>query len=50
MAALASAVAGGAVPSCKQIHLGSNPGSTAGGMKEAAAQREGLEIDTYPDG
>ena len=43
MAALASAVRGGALPSCEMIDLGDNPGSAAP-VKEAAAQREGMEV------
>ena len=44
MAALASAVRGGALPSCKMIHLRDNPGSAAP-MQEAAAQHKGLEVN-----
>ena len=44
MAALASAVRGGALPSCTEIDLGDNPGSAAP-VKEAAGQREGMEVD-----
>ena len=43
MAALASAVGGGALPSCETIGLGDNPGS-ADPVKEAAAQRGGMQI------
>ena len=43
MAALASAVRGGALPSCEEINLLGNPGSAAP-VKEAAAQREGMEV------
>ena len=43
MAALASAVGGGALPSCEKIDLGGNPGRAAP-VKEAAAQREGMEV------
>ena len=43
MAALASAVRGGALPSCTRIDLERNPGSAAP-VKEAAAQREGMEV------
>ena len=43
MAPLASAVAGGAAPSCKEIGLDGNPGSAAA-VKEAFARREGLQI------
>ncbi len=44
MAALASAVRGGALPSCEEISLYSNPGSAAP-VEEAAAQRGGLEVN-----
>ena len=44
MAALASAVGGGALPSCETIYLGGNPGSAAP-VEEAAAQRGGLEVN-----
>ena len=43
MAALASAIAGGAAPSCQKISLVGNPGSAAA-VKEVAAPREGLRI------
>ena len=46
MAALASAVRGGALPSCETIVLGGNPGSAAP-VQEAAAQREGMEVDDW---
>ena len=41
MAALASAIRGGALPSCELIDLGGNPGSAAP-VGEAAAQRGGI--------
>ena len=43
VAALASAIAAGPVPSCNWIHLDGNPGSAAA-VKEAFARREGLQI------
>ena len=43
MAALASAVQGGALPSCETIHLRNNTGSAAP-VKEAAAQRGGMRV------
>ena len=43
MAALASAIRGGALPSCKEIYLFGNPGSAAP-VKEAAAQRGGMDV------
>ena len=43
MAALASAVRGGALPSCEEINLYGNPGSAAP-VQEALTQREGMEV------